>query len=488
MKNKCSIRIYDDMHHKYVDKTQLTYRSDVNTIVNSLKKYDLPEGTRVGICLPNSYEFIIWDNALVLSGLVSVIFPGVFLDYDKAQLIAKYELALLISTEPSNLEEGILNYRDNVQTTIVPRDGRIERSDVHSLVFSSGSSGRLKGLVISKNGFIAQSKMVADMYQLDDKDCMMNFLPMANNQQRLLINACISRGCGIVFLPVTNAIASCDKVNPSFIVAPPTFYETVHKLTTTSIDLSDIGENKLTNILGNKLRFCITGMAPILPNILEELRRKGIDLYEVYGQAEIGLICANTKNNNRIGTVGKKVHDIEVEIAYDSEVIVTASTPVTLDYFESSQEDRESTFIENGVIATGDLGYIDADGYLRLIGRKKDALVFRNGEKIHPSEIETKFQNKPYIDMACAYISDKGVLRLALVVARYDEHIHEYVQQYVNDTNKEYEIKKRIDGYTILVGVPTCENGLLTENLKPKRNGIIKCAEQSNSEICYLGK
>lgn len=470
------LNIYDYSEKRMITKNYEEFEIDILNLSLKIKNLNITKGGRIGILIHSCYEFLIWDLAIQSLDLVPVIFPNTYSKIEASQLIEKYRLAFLVTSTKNQVSGYTIDHKLGNVLVKVSKDYKIEINDVHSLVFSSGSSGTLKGLLISKQGFNNQVELISSLYQVKSIDHMLNFLPMANNQQRLLISACIQKKCSLSFVNIDNAIFDCQKYSPTFLIAPPIFFDAILKI------INNLSKNT-KSILGDKLRFCISGMAPIDSKKLISLRSLGLNVFEAYGQAEIGTISANTEGNNKVGTVGKSVPKLNISISSEGEIIVNSKTPVSLGYFESSLCDQNNTFLDDCSIATGDLGVIDTDGYLSIIGRKKDALIMPNGEKIHPTYFENMFKKNLNTIYTAAYISKLGKICIAFIVEEYTTDMLLNYKSDIDRCNKNLNTSEKINDFKILIGKPTIENGLLTENSKYYRNGIVSLAKQSNSEI-----
>jgi long-chain acyl-CoA synthetase len=165
--------------------------------------------------------------------------------------------------------------------------------------------------------------------------------------------------------------------------------------------------------LGGRLRWFISGGAPLEREIAEFFFGIGIPIFEGYGLSETSpVLTLNGPGEFKIGTVGKPVGDVQVRIAADGEIIVRGSN-VMRGYFRMPAETR--AVLENGWFRTGDIGEFDADGYLRIVDRKKDLIITSSGKNIAPQPIENRLKLIPYVENVVV-VGDGRTYLAALIV------------------------------------------------------------------------
>lgn len=251
---------------------------------------------------------------------------------------------------------------------------------------------------------------------------------------------------------------------------------------------------KVREALGGALDFSITGGAPMGVDVLRFFHAAGVLLLEGWGLTEtMGALAVNRVDRYRLGTVGPPTMDHEVRIAPDGEVLVRG--PCLFSGYLNLPAENAAALDSEGWLHTGDLGQLDADGFLSISGRKKELIVLANGKKIVPDPIETLLKGIPGVSHAAVYGERKPYLVALLamdpesvlawarrqgleaasaeeVVAspRFAQHLTEGVAR-VNSQLARYETVKR---YAIAPGDFTIENGLLTPTLKIKRGPLYK--------------
>jgi long-chain acyl-CoA synthetase len=200
---------------------------------------------------------------------------------------------------------------------------------------------------------------------------------------------------------------------------PPFYLKTLFKLADWTV-LKNI--KKVVGL--DRVRLCISGAAPISPDLLKFYHSLGIDMREVYGQTEsTGGVTIHYPGDVKFGTIGKATPGTEVKIAADGEILIKGPT-VFQGYFKDPEKTRET--IVDGWLHTGDVGRIDEDGHVIISDRKKDIIITSGGKNITPSEIENQLKFSPYINDSVV-IGDGRKYLTALIMID-DENVMEYAQ------------------------------------------------------------
>ena len=442
-----------------------------------LSEAGVEPGMQIGIQAQNCYEYLVWDLAAIGIGAVLHAIPEDLPATGVAEIVKKHRAALWVFEAASHLE-GVGNglaIRGSLEAEHVPvaRDAVVlGNKDIHSRVYSSGSSGHLKGLDISRKGTELLVSDFIDDFGLSSADSHLIFLPLSNYQQRLSVYGCLWSGVSFKLVGHTMVFQEIGRYAPSFIVAPPAIYDAVNNMLGRGADASE----KLKAFFGGNIRFMITGMAPIKKELLVAFNQHGLNLLEAYGVTETGMIAWNTPTRQRAGTVGRPIHPEHVQLTAENEILIRRPFPLSCGYFDSSADDVGSTFLADGTIATGDIGVIDGDGFLSLHGRKKEIMVTSGGSKFHPEEIERALLSIEGIRSAVVTMSKKDGKLVAILVAddACDPVLLAGIEQGVrslNDSNPSY---KRLHRKVVTAVLPSIENRMLTRNLKCDRRGVYR--------------
>jgi long-chain acyl-CoA synthetase len=249
---------------------------------------------------------------------------------------------------------------------------------------------------------------------------------------------------------------------------------------------------KLQQRVGGRLRFFVSGAAPLAPEIAEFFWSAGITILEGYGLTETSpVIAVNPYKGIRFGTVGQTIPEVEVKIAKDGEIL-TRGPNVMTGYYKNEVATREA-LEEDGWFHTGDVGVLSSDGYLTITDRKKDIIVTAGGKNIAPQPIENRFKANAYI-AEVVLVGNQRRFASALVVPDFErlglwaesqgisledmqalvEHpkVVELLQSQVDEINADLAQFEKVKKVRLLAKEFTIDDGELTPTLKVKRNVI----------------
>ena len=490
-----------------------TFYADIEAQKQALSALGLRPGDKVGLRGDNSYLWMVTDIAMVELDLVSVIFPTEFKDASIPDLMADYGLTFFLVSDaaPEKLPDsphiamvGKIDPQTHSLRAVIHDLYPVTDDDL-SFVFSSGTSGSFKGMVISKRGVIDQVNSFGDAMEFGAHDCVLLYMPFSSLQNRVLYYGAVMRGVDITAAPSTQLLEGLKRFNPTILIAPPIFYEAVEKSiravlrTQPSVMKSVLalcngvarlvrtvaGDRAARSILqkvyrdahrvfGNRMRLMVTGMAKIGTSTLEFYRTLGLPLVQVYGLTECGVVCANTSGDNKIGTVGRPLAGNDISIAEDGEILVRKSAPQTSRFFHFEPSAEDTRFEDDGVY-TGDLGQLDAGGRLTLIGRKKSTIVAHSGIKVQPELIEKRLEEHDGIAKA-VLISLNGGRTLGVLLqtpglptADRGRDVEAAARSIVEAMAPAFKAHLQV---VLTPEEFTAENGLLTRNLKISRDNV----------------
>ena len=479
--------------------------NDVARVRESLHNWGVGAGTRVGIYAPNSYYWLVYDLALIELRAISMPFTDDFTGQINQALLDKYNVALLLISKkdarlfPQKPAHVAFLDADNIGVRVLerPPSQDADRADQHSLVFSSGSAGGLKGLVISRKGVEDTLPPVLEALGFTAGDRLLLFLPMSNFQQRNMCYAALWYDFDVIITDYTQLFTAMQALNPTALVGPPVLFQMLHAeyrkypplkrmswfLLGHALSLipSPAIRLSLARMLfrdfykqfGSRIRMLTTGMAPIQRSMGKFFERLQLPLCESYGMVEAGSLTYRAPDSKHYGSVGKLLRGVKVSFEPDGEIIITRDAPMTLRYFQCAEGENERTFLGEGRIATGDIGKLDADGYLYLQGRKKELLITPGGVKVHPEAIEQELNTCPGVAHAVIYMKPHS-LHLTCVVdlaAPGGDDVRERVKKFANGLPSARKAAQFVD--VIFADAPfTTENGMLRPNLKIDRKAI----------------
>jgi len=331
--------------------------------------------------------------------------------------------------------------------------------DVASIIYTSGTTGVPKGVLLSHANFVSNIITVSDIIEFSDKDTVLSFLPLSHVLERMVTFTYIHKGCSIGYAECVETVAqNLLEVRPHIMVSAPRVFEKIYAKVIDNI-LAESGlkrkiffwalktgkavsrkklagqpvggmlefKRKIAHKLvfvkilaktGGRVRFFVSGGAPLSRDIAEFFHALGLIILEGYGLTETSpVVAVNTFEKIRFGAVGPVIPGVEVRIAADGEILVKGPN-VMLGYYKKPAETAEA--IENGWFKTGDIGKIDEDGYLIITDRKKDLIITAGGKNVAPQMIENILKINPYIANIVA-IGDRRRFISALVVPNFDK-------------------------------------------------------------------
>ena len=488
---------------KSVRHDYATLAEDVARAKENLIRWKVKAGMRVGIFAPNSYAYAVHDLALIDLHAISVAFTDDFAGSINRALIDQYHISLLLVGHGAKhaftdddafvaLIDG-----DNGEVCALPRIpySNGDEPDDFSLAFSSGSAGGLKGLIISRRGAELTLPPIAEIIGPTHQDRLLLFLPMSNFQQRMMYCAAIWYDFDIIITDFTQLYPAMKSLQPTILLAPPIFYQLIHTRFSTpgakswrlrlgegllSLPLGERLRQKLAKrvfknvyaIFGDRMRLLISGMAPLNRNTCQFFDRMRLPLCESYGLAEAGSLTYRPPFSKKYGSVGKPLQGVSLSFEPDGEIIVHREKFLTRKYFQCAPGENESTFLSGGGIATGDIGRFDDEGYLYLLGRKKELIVTPGGYKIHPEVLEGELNGCD--DIVQSVIFQKpGLSHLTCVVVQgqdRSENAARRIRKYVDIATAGKKV--RIGEIAFAAEPFSRENGLLRPNLKLNRKEI----------------
>ncbi|HEX5747350.1 MAG TPA: AMP-binding protein [Archangium sp.] len=477
-------------------------QQDVREKVGWLRRRGLGECMRVGVLAANSYEWLVLDLALVSLRCEIVTLTAAQLEGDLERFAAEQELAVLFflghATPVSrSVHLGWVVAADSREPIPLrgggaPGAGRGWTTPFR--VFSSGSTGTPRCISVPRSGLEQVIDELRDTYSFDSSDTVLMFLPVSNLQQRFLVYSALWYGISFVLVEPVHLLPALKRTRPTVLLAPPLFFETIARRVTRSAPLrwlmrvmarlppgsalagarrrvlAPLRRGVLAE-LGGQMRLMITGMAPVARTTLELYAALELPLFEAYGMTECGIIACNTPRATRSGSVGRPAPGVRIELASDGEIIVHRDVPLTAGYASLGPEANAETYLGGGRIATGDLGRFDGDGFLYLLGRKKNVLVLGDGRKLHPELIERELMGLPFIHQVALLPEGKTGLACAVHLSEEGRGSEETARRELARLVRELAGQELTR--VVFSGEPfTPGNGLLTQNLKLNRRAL----------------
>ena len=364
--------------------------------------------------------------------------------------------------------------------------------------FSSGTTGRLKCITLGLRGTEDLIRAYNEAFPFRSDDAILVVLPLSAFQQRLMVYAAIWHGFDMHLVDVKQLMRGLREMRPTILAGPPVFYEMLENrfrslpraqrglLLTAGHALRLLPQRvrrpaarrvfaPFHDAYGGRIRLMLSGAAASRMSTLRLFRLLDLPLVQAYGLTETGFISWNLPGRNRLGSVGKLVFPGTVRLLDDGEIVVRYPNPQSHGYFpESPAGDR--TFLANGWLATGDVGRFDDDGYLHIVGRKKEIIITRGGYKLQPEPIEQRFAEHPMVGRAVLVGGDDLEAITAVVALRphASPRDEEAIRELLVVVNAELPSAARVQHLVLTRAEFAVENGLLTHNLKVDRRAVAR--------------
>ncbi len=337
--------------------------------------------------------------------------------------------------------------------------GRIKPGDEASIIYTSGTTGVPKGVILTHANFLSNIKTVSEIIEFSFKDTVLSFLPLSHVLERMVTFTYAYKGCSIAYAESVETVAqNLLEVRPHIMVSVPRVFEKIYAKVMENVLAGSglkkriffwalktgkefsrkklAGEkvpgglqfkrnlahklvfSKVIEKTGGRVRFFVSGGAPLSGDIAEFFHALGLIILEGYGLTETSpVIAVNTFQHLKFGSVGHVIPGVEVKIVADGEIL-TRGPNVMKGYYKKPQETQEA--FDGDWFRTGDIGILDEQGFLIITDRKKDLIVTAGGKNVAPQPIENMLKTNPYISSAVV-IGDRRRFISALIVPNFEK-------------------------------------------------------------------
>jgi long-chain acyl-CoA synthetase len=410
---------------------------------------------------------------------------------------------------------------------LAERARAVTRDQPFTFIYTSGTTGPPKGCVLTHGNYRDVCTMCESIDVVGENDVVYLYLPLAHSFALLIQLISIDLGVTIAYFSgdTKQIVPELMETHPTYLPSVPRIFEKIYSLVTGAADTEtiqkavqvgmkvreleaagqavpaelqgpfDAFEEKIfknvRGAFGGRLRQATTGAAPISKEILEFFFAAGVPVLEGYGMTETATASTiSTVEEHKFGTVGRPLPGLEARIAEDGELLVKGPN-IFQGYYK--MEDKSFGAIEDGWLHTGDLGHIDEDGYVSIVGRKKDIIITAGGKNLTPANLENDLKQCRYVSQAVMY-GDRRPYPVALITLdpeeivpwaekagiedtsgaalAENEQVRELIQGVLDQANEKYAQVERIKRFAILDHDLSQETGELTPTLKVKRNVV----------------
>ncbi|MDT3445949.1 MULTISPECIES: long-chain fatty acid--CoA ligase [unclassified Pseudofrankia] len=412
------------------------------------------------------------------------------------------------------------------------------RSDsLATIIYTSGTTGRPKGCELSHGALLfdvlAAEAHLPELFSKQSDPSTLLFLPLAHAFARLVQNVAVLVGFPLAYsADVSTLVDDLAKSRPSYLLAAPRIFEKVHARARQTAHASGRGRifdaaekaaiaysqaldtpggpgaglrlrhalfdrlvyTRLRAVLGGRVRYAVSGSAPLSERLGHFFRGLGVVVLEGYGLTETApALSANQPGHVKMGTVGRPFGGVTVRVADDGEVLVRG--PLLFSGYHANETATKEALDADGFFRTGDLGTLDAEGFLRITGRKKEILVTAGGKNVAPAPLEQRLQTHPLISQAMV-IGDRRPFVAALLTLDeealepwltahgrlastppaelvHDQELLADLQGAVDAANTSVSHAEGIKKFAVLPVDFTVESGELTPSLKVRRSAVM---------------
>lgn len=424
-----------------------------------------------------------------------------------------------------------------------PLDDLLERAaacrgtDLATVIYTSGTTGPPKGCRLTHGNLLAVQAATLPLVDGGPGESTYLYLPLAHLLAQLIEFTTLIAGGTLIYFGgrIEDVVAELAEARPTHLPSVPRLFEKVRSVVLSLAEAQEGGRERfeeavrigvlaadgvlpdelrdayeaadkalyglVRQALGGRVRWALTGGAPIAPDTVDFLRACGIAVYEGYGMTEsAGVLTLNHPGAVRYGTVGRPVDGVEIRIADDGEVLARGA--MVFPGYHNDPRATADVLDADGWLHTGDLGALDEDGYLTITGRKKDLIITSGGKNLTPSLSELAIQTSRFVSRA-VMVGDHRPYPVALVTldaeevagwaaregvtltgpAARDPRVRALVQEAVDAANAAVSRPARIRDFTVLDEDFTVEGGLLTPSLKVRRKAVTERYAQTVEEL-----
>lgn len=488
--NDTKHKIYFLKDNEVRSMTLAEFDGKANAVASRLEDLGVGKGDRIGIRSTNCIEWALLDLAVLkLGGVVAGIDVGRF---DIGATIDRYGLRWMFVERPTETLPQVLAMETVSEWARVAQESHsfpadaYQPTDICALKFTSGSTGPPKGMEATVAGINDSLTSIQAMFHHSDDDNILVFLRLAQLQQRYWIYSALAFGHDVTITSLDQVMEVAQTVHPSIIMGVPGFFEDVKRnLETTGNQVLEdhaVRQQAIQFVFGGRIRYLWTGSAPASRALLDFYNDCGVPLYQGYGLNETCIVAKNCPSANRIGSVGQVLPNKTVRFNDQGVLIVGSSNPIIRSYSWCSAGDNEKTFLSSGEIITYDLGYLDDDAYLYILGRVDDLIVLSTGRNVLVGPVEDRLRDNPEVHECVLYGHGKPFLT-ALVSPASETFDWARIENHIRNANTTFFPEQQIRGLVISPERFSIENGLLTSQFKPIRKEIYARLEREIGTI-----
>ena len=513
---------------------------NINKLSEEISKH-IKKGDRCLLVSENRPEWMISDLSIMLSGGVTVPAYTTYTERDYEYIIDDCTPTIIVISDKIQHEkvkniiskknfikkviffENIKNINEEINLNIQDifyrnnysnknfYDLKIQRRDMACIIYTSGTQGNPKGVMLSHGGILNNCEGANQLLKkfISKKPNFLTWLPLSHSYEHTVQFVQIVVGARVFYAEsIDKLIKNMGDCSPEIMTAVPRFYQNLYQKINASFSkvtglkkflanqTIQLGKKKLNkqrlslfeslvnficeklvrkkikNQFGGNLKTFISGGGALDKEVGSFLNAIGLPTLQGYGLTETSpVVSCNSIDEIKVETVGRPFKGNLVKIADDGEILVKGEN-VMLGYWKNDEETNK--VLKNGWLSTGDLGIFDGE-FLKITDRKKDIIITPGGDNISPIKIENDLNKSDFIEQSLVYGDNKPYLVSLLILNQEYKNIsEEEVQQEIDKINKNLSKIEKIKKFIIIKDQFTIENNMMTPTLKLKRYKIIK--------------
>lgn len=467
------------------------------SVAFSLQNLEIRKGDKVIIFLENRPEWVTAYFGILFAGAIAVPLDTqsskedleYFLQNSGSKIIFTSEQFITLFSEISSSAKIItINEKMFLAKSPTIVETKISPHDIASILYTSGTTGKPKGVMLSHANFYTNFRSIDKLNILPKKINLLSILPLHHSFPFLitLIIPLFSRGLitYITSLRSEAILATMREIDATVLVGVPELYSVLQKnivneiknipfllkapiwggigllwllRKTTSINLTKLLLAKIHRAFGKHLKYLVSGGATLDAKTARFFMKLGFTILDGYGLTETApVVTLNVHKQQKIDSVGMAIPDVKIKIVKPDEngigEVAISGPNVMLGYYKKAKE--TSNALKDNWFYSGDLGYLDKDGYLYLAGRKAELIVLRSGKNVSPENVEAHYGKNPFSKEICV-LAIKGKL-MAVIVPDLDYfrkmgevNVYEALRWNLENLSKSYPAYKRIMGFVI---------------------------------------
>ena len=520
---------------KWSDTKNLVFK-----IHNFLENKKLSDFDRVLLVSENRPEWMASDIAIMSSKLIAVPNYITYTSRDfehilndskpKGLIVSNKDLLniVLIASKKINYELDFILCFEEFDNSTIPNLSflntiddnfsitptkylNIQRSDPACIIYTSGTQGLPKGVILSHGGVLSNCEGAYELLKsLKGSDLtFLTWLPLSHSYEHVVQFVQIMMEARVFYNKSIETLLPTIKIaKPHIMTAVPRFYNNLfakmqinlknqskfkqslfnktiflgtqklhgHKLGISekilNILLDKLVRKKVKNNFGGRLEAFVSGGGPLDSRVGEALNALGLKTLQGYGLTETSpVVSCNPLQKIKVETVGPIFPGVEVKLAKDGEILVKGEN-LMLGYWNNEEATNET--IIDGWLHTGDIGEFDNEGYLKITDRKKDIIVSLGGDNIAPSKIENLLTLSSDIEQACVFGEQKNYIAALIILSSESKASNNDIQNYINEINNDLTQPEKIKKFQIINEAFSIENNLMTPTMKVRRHEVQK--------------